>query len=218
VKIAIPPQLAVRLAGPAVALLARSWRVEAVHEQRWRSLVESGRPHVFLLWHDALLPLLWRHRRRGVTIVVSEAQDGQYLAEFAKRIGYQEARGSSTRGGVRALIGVVKALKAGGSAAFTPDGPRGPRRQFKGGVLLAAQRGGALVVPLHAGAERAWRLRSWDRFLLPKPFSRVRIAYGRPFEVGPGPSGLMAARAQAEAELATAVKEVEWDEGETVIA
>jgi lysophospholipid acyltransferase (LPLAT)-like uncharacterized protein len=214
-KIAVPPGAAARVLGPLVSTLARTWRVEAVHEERWRGLVEAKQPHVFLLWHDALLPLLWHHRGRGVTIVVSEAQDGQYLAEYARRIGYREARGSSTRGGVRALIGVVKALRAGGVAAFTPDGPRGPRREFKGGVLLAAQRGGATVLPLHAGANRAWRLASWDRFLVPKPFARVRIVYGTPFEVGPGEAGIAAARIRALAELDGAVREVKWDDGAT---
>jgi lysophospholipid acyltransferase (LPLAT)-like uncharacterized protein len=214
-KIAVPPGAAARVLGPLVSALARTWRVETLHEEHWRGLVEAKQPHVFLLWHDALLPLLWRHRGRGVTIVVSEAQDGQYLAEYARRIGYREARGSSTRGGVRALIGVVKVLRAGGVAAFTPDGPRGPRREFKGGVLLAAQRGGATVLPLHAGANRAWRLASWDRFLVPKPFARVRIAYGTPFEVGPGEAGIAAARIRAQAELDGAVREVKWDDGAT---
>jgi lysophospholipid acyltransferase (LPLAT)-like uncharacterized protein len=215
VKLAISPKVASRVLGPMVSALARTWRVETVHEERWQAVVKAQRPHVFLLWHDALLPLLWRHRGRGVTIVVSEAQDGQYLAEYARRIGYREARGSSTRGGVRALIGVVKTLRAGGAAAFTPDGPRGPRREFKGGVLLAAQRGAGVVVPLHAGASRAWRLASWDRFLVPKPFARVRIVYGTPFEVGPGEAGLAAARIRAEAELAGVVREARWDDGAT---
>lgn len=214
-KIAVPPALAARVLGPVISALARTWRVETVHPERWRGLVEAHRPHVFLLWHDALLPLLWWHRGRGVTIVVSEARDGQYLAEYARRLGYGEARGSSSRGGVRALISVVKALRAGGVAAFTPDGPRGPRREFKGGVLLAAQRGGAMVLPLHAAADRAWRLASWDRFLVPKPFARVRIVYGTPFEVGPGEAGIAAARIRAEAELAGAVEEVRWDDGAT---
>jgi lysophospholipid acyltransferase (LPLAT)-like uncharacterized protein len=214
-RLPIRPGVAALLGAPVFALLARSWRLETIHEERWRVLVEAGRPHVFLLWHDALLPLLWHHRGRGVTIVVSEARDGQYLAAYARRLGYREALGSSTRGGVRALVGAVKALQAGGTVAFTPDGPRGPRRELKGGVLLAAQRGGAVVVPLHAAADRAWLLRSWDRFLVPKPFARVRIAYGATFEVAPGPEGLLEARADAEAGLAEAVREVRWDDAAT---
>lgn len=211
----LPRRLAGLAGAPLVALLARTWRIETVHEDRWQALRDAARPHVFLLWHDALLPLLWHHRGRGVTIVVSEAQDGRYLADFAERIGYRTALGSSTRGGVRALLGAVKALRAGGAAAFTPDGPRGPRREFKGGVLLAAQRGGAMVVPLHAEADRGWRLRSWDRFLIPKPFARVRVAYGEPFPVGEGRAGLAAAEQRALGELNQAVSEAEWHAGVT---
>jgi lysophospholipid acyltransferase (LPLAT)-like uncharacterized protein len=200
-RIAPSPAAAALVAGPLVSLLARTWRVTTSGEERWQTVLDAGRPHIFLLWHDALLPLLWRHRGRGVTIVVSDAQDGRYLAAYARRLGYRESRGSSTRGGVRALVGAVKALRAGRAVAFTPDGPRGPRREFKGGVLLAAQRGGAVVVPLHAGADRAWRLRSWDRFVIPKPAARVTITYGRPFEVAPGEAGLEEGLVQAAARL-----------------
>jgi lysophospholipid acyltransferase (LPLAT)-like uncharacterized protein len=125
-----------------------------------------------------------------VAIVVSEAREGQYLSDFAASLGYRSLHGSSTRGGARALLGAVRELQAGRSVAFTPDGPRGPRREIKPGVVAAAQRGGAVVVPIHAEADRAWRLHSWDRFMIPKPLTRVWIRYGRPFEVGPGESGL----------------------------
>lgn len=210
-----PPGVVAGVAGPLLNLLARSWRIETAGERAWQALAAAHRPYVLLSWHDALLPLLWQHRGRGITIVVSEALDGRYLAAYARRLGYREAWGSSTRGGVRALLGAVKALKAGGAAAFTPDGPRGPRRVLKDGVLLAAQRGAAPVVAVHAGARRAWRLRSWDRLLVPQPFTKVRIAYGTPFEVAPGEPGLAAARVRVQAELANAVREARWDDGAT---
>jgi len=210
-----PVSLVAGLAGPLLGLLTRSWRVEVHGEAPWRALADHGKPYVLLCWHDALLPLLWWHRRRGITIVVSEARDGRYLAAWARRLGYSESRGSSTRGGVRALLGAVKALRAGRPAAFTPDGPRGPRRVFKDGALLAAQRGMASVVAVHAGASRAWRLRSWDRMLVPQPFARVRIAYGAPVEVGPGKAQLVAARERVLQQLAHAVREVRWDDAAT---
>lgn len=212
-KLPLPPGLVAGLAGPLLRLLARTWRIDTVGESGWRALAAAGRPYVLLSWHDALLPLLWHYRGRGITIVVSEALDGRYLAAYARRLGYREARGSSTRGGVRALLGAVKALRAGSAVAFTPDGPRGPRRVLKDGALLAAQRGAAPLVPVHAGASRAWRLRSWDRLLIPRPFARVRIAYGTPFEVDPGKPGIAAARSRALLELAHAVREVGWDDG-----
>lgn len=178
------------MSGPAVRILASSWRIQAVNEERWRVLYKAGRPHVFLLWHEALLPLLWQHRHQGIAIVVSEARDGQYLSDLATTLGYSAVRGSSTRGGARALLGAVRELQSGRAVAFTPDGPRGPRRELKPGVVAAAQRGGGVIVPIHAEADRAWRLHSWDRFMIPKPLARVRITYGRPFEVAEGEMGL----------------------------
>jgi len=182
---------------PAVRVLASSWRITVFHEERWRILRETKRPHVFLLWHEALLPLLWQHRNQGIAIVVSEARDGQYLADVATSLGYRTVRGSSTRGGARALLAAVRELQAAGAVAFTPDGPRGPRRELKPGVVAAAQRGGAVIVPIHAEADRAWRLHSWDRFMIPKPLARVRITYGRPFAVAEGEAGLAEGLARA---------------------
>ncbi len=167
-----------------------------------------------MCWHEALLPLLWQHRHQEISIVVSEAQDGQYLADFALSLGYRLVRGSSTRGATKALLGAVRELDNGYSVAFTPDGPRGPRRELKPGVIAAAQRGGGVVIPLHAEADRAWRLRSWDRFSLPKPLARVRIAYGVPFEVSPGPDGLAAGLAQARAAMDHVVKAAAWPDAE----
>jgi lysophospholipid acyltransferase (LPLAT)-like uncharacterized protein len=190
VRLRVSPAVARAMSGPAVRMLASSWRIQVVHEERWRVLYQAKRPHVFLLWHEALLPLLWQHRNQGIAIVVSEARDGQYLSDLATTLGYGAVRGSSTRGGARALLGAVRELQAGGAVAFTPDGPRGPRRELKPGVVAAAQRGGGVIVPIHAEADRAWRLHSWDRFMIPKPLARVRITYGRPFEVAEGEMGL----------------------------
>jgi lysophospholipid acyltransferase (LPLAT)-like uncharacterized protein len=190
VRLKVSPGAVRALLGPAVKALARSWRITTVHEERWRPIFDAGRPHVFLLWHEALLPLLWQHRHQAIAIVVSEARDGQYLVDFASSLGYRAVRGSSTRGAARALLGAVRELQAGRAVAFTPDGPQGPRRELKPGVVAAAQRSGAIVVPLHAEASRSWRLHSWDRLLIPKPGARVRIIYGRPFEVAAGEDGL----------------------------
>jgi len=201
VRLRVPPAAARALAGPTVRALAATWRITTVHEERWRPLFEARRPHVFLLWHEALLPLLWHHRRQAIAIVVSEARDGQYLADFAASLGYRAVRGSSTRGAARALLGAVRELRSGYAVAFTPDGPLGPRRALKPGAVAAAQRGGGVVVPLHAEAGRAWRLNSWDRFMIPKPGARVRVIYGRPFEVAAGDAGLARGLADAEERL-----------------
>jgi lysophospholipid acyltransferase (LPLAT)-like uncharacterized protein len=204
------PGTAVAVAAPLIGLLARTWRVDVRHETRWSDLVAARTPFVFLLWHEMLLPLLWRHRGQGVAIVVSEARDGRYLAGLADRLGYRNLLGSSSRGGMRVLLQAVRTVAAGVPVAFTPDGPRGPRREMKPGALLAAQRGGAVVLPIVAAARPAWRLRSWDRFMVPAPGARVRVAYGTPFAVGPGPDGLAAGAAAAGQALGELEREVAW--------
>jgi lysophospholipid acyltransferase (LPLAT)-like uncharacterized protein len=176
-------------------------------------LHEKGQPVVFLLWHEALLPLLWQHRGQGVAIVVSEARDGQYLSDLAASLGYCTVRGSSTRGGARALLGAVRELQTGRSIAFTPDGPRGPRRELKRGVIAAAQRGGGVIVPIHAEADRAWRLHSWDRFMIPQPLARVLITYGRPFGVTTGEAGFAEGLEQAALRLNEVSRKDPWVDG-----
>lgn len=177
--------------GPAaVRMLGATWRMRPEGAQWWDQARASGRPIVMMCWHESLLPLVWHHRGQGITLVVSEARDGGYLADLGSALGYRLVRGSSTRGGTRALLGAVRELDAGHTVAFTPDGPRGPRRELKPGVAAAAQRSGALVVALHAVPSAAWRFRSWDRFGLPKPFARIAVRYAEPFSVGPGPKGL----------------------------
>ncbi|MGH7590166.1 MAG: lysophospholipid acyltransferase family protein [Gemmatimonadales bacterium] len=189
-RLKVPPRVGAVLGPAAVRVLGSTWRMRPEGAARWREARGSGRPIVMMCWHESLLPLVWHHRGQGITLVVSEARDGGYLADLGLALGYRLVRGSSTRGGARALLGAVRELEAGHTVAFTPDGPRGPRRELKPGVVAAAQRGGALIVALHAVAGRAWQFRSWDRFGLPKPFTRIEVRYAEPFLVSPGPEGL----------------------------
>lgn len=174
----------------------------------------SDRPYVLLCWHDALLPVMWHHRHRGIRALVSEARDGQYLAAFAASIGYGLIRGSSTRSGRRALLGAIRSLQNGTPVGITPDGPNGPPRILKPGALAAAARSGAMVLPVHAEARPGWRARSWDRFLIPPPLARVRVAYGTPFEVGRDETGRAAARATRE--LDDAARLAAWPDGAAI--
>jgi len=143
-----------------------------------RALRASGQRVIFTLWHGELLPLLWHHRGEGVAVVISEHRDGEIIAQIAERLGYTTVRGSTSRGGGRALIGLMRAVQAGHDGAVTPDGPRGPAHVFAPGAAIAAQRTGAPLAMIRASAKRAWRLKSWDRFLVPKPFATVRVVYG----------------------------------------
>lgn len=203
-----------RLAGGVgpqiIKWLARTWRIEVVRPDRWAGLVATRRPYVLLSWHEALLPVLWHHRKLGIAALVSEARDGQYLASLAQLLGYRTIPGSSTRGGARALRGAIRALEAGVPIGLTPDGPRGPRRVVKPGIVVAAGRGGALIVPVHAEARPAWRARSWDRFLVPPPFARVRLAYGEPFALEQDPGGRLAGLARVTRELEAATRLAAW--------
>jgi len=206
-----PPAWMVRAIGlPLLRALAASWRVEIRHLDRWRAMQSAGGPRLMLLWHEALLPLLMTHRHQGITIVVSRARDGRYLQEAAAALGFGVIEGSSHRGRVGAMRGTLRALESDRLVAVTPDGPRGPRRVIKPGALAALEQAGGLVGTVHAEARPVRRLASWDRFLVPLPGARVRIAFGEPFRVVPGPEGVADAIARARDDLATLEREIRW--------
>ena len=173
-------RLAIVLGGSLIRLLASTWRYRVKNEGELKRLRGGGAPFIFSIWHGHLLPLLWHHRGQGVSILVSEHKDGELIARFAESIGYGTIRGSSTRGAAGALLGLVRALGEGREVGITPDGPRGPACSYAPGAAVAASKAGALVLPMAAHANRAWRLNSWDRFMIPQPFARVTIAYGEP--------------------------------------
>jgi len=157
--------------------LVRSIPEDAEHYLRFR---REKKPIIFVFWHGQLLPLVHLHRKEGIVVLVSEHADGEYITRVIHRHGFLTARGSSTRGGVKGLKGIVRAAREGRDLGFTPDGPRGPRHEFKWGALVAAQLTGLPLVSITVGVDRAWYLRSWDRFMIPKPLSTLRIRYGAP--------------------------------------
>jgi len=161
----------------------RERRVEAEHFVRLRA---EGIPIIFVFWHAHTLPLAYCHRHEGIVTLVSEHGDGETLVRLIRHWGFGSVRGSSTRGATKALKGLIRAAREGRDLALTPDGPRGPARIFKPGALAVAQATGLPVVPLSAAASRAWQPGSWDRFLIPKPCSRLCVAYGPPRRVPQG--------------------------------
>jgi len=167
----------------AIRALAATWRLRVVHREPVDALRARGEPLVFAFWHGQMLPLLYQHRDEGVAILISAHRDGELIARVAHRFGFRTVRGSTSRGGGRALLGLVRELEQGREVAVTPDGPRGPAERFAPGALVAAQRAGAHIVPVAATAHAAWRLKSWDRFMIPEPFARVSVAYGPPTRV-----------------------------------
>lgn len=161
-----------------IRALAGTWRMETIGGEPLADARRRGQRVIFTLWHGELLPLLWHQRGTDVAIVISDHRDGEIIARIAESLGYATVRGSSSKGGSRALIGLMREISSGRDGAITPDGPRGPARVFAPGAAIAAFRTGALILPIRAQASRSWRLKSWDRFLVPKPFARVRVSFG----------------------------------------
>jgi lysophospholipid acyltransferase (LPLAT)-like uncharacterized protein len=167
-----------RLGASFIRAIAKTWRLRVVNAESYEAEHAAGRPVVLVLWHGEMLPLLYHHRNRGIAVLVSEHGDGEIIARILRDFGFRLVRGSSSRGAARALVAVDRELRAGVDVGITPDGPRGPRHSVAPGALLAAHRAGVRMMPLAASASAFWQLGSWDRFMIPKPFARVTIAYG----------------------------------------
>ncbi|HMS03703.1 MAG TPA: lysophospholipid acyltransferase family protein [Gemmatimonadaceae bacterium] len=165
-------------------LLSMTWRIRVHGRDGWRARRARGDSAVVLtLWHGQMLPILVAHRGEPCRVLVSEHRDGEIIARVLAAFGFGAVRGSSSRGGTRALLQLAQVVQQGDDIAITPDGPRGPNRSVAPGPLLIAQRTGVPLVPLVAHTDRCWRLRSWDAFEIPKPFARVTVVYGTPLRL-----------------------------------
>jgi lysophospholipid acyltransferase (LPLAT)-like uncharacterized protein len=158
------------------------FRVEGLHH--YDAIVASGHQPVMAFWHGRILPATFYFRRRGIVVITSENFDGEWIARIIERFGYGTARGSTTRGGHRAMVQLVRAMRAGKPAGFTLDGPRGPARVAQPGAVWLAHATGNPILPFHLEAASAWTLRSWDRTQIPKPFTNVALVVGEPIPVG----------------------------------
>ena len=169
----VPP-----LAAGLIRLLGSTWRFRDVQDAGSPVGQTIPGPTVFAFWHESLLSSAYRFRGLGIAILISRSFDGELIARTVERLGFLAVRGSSSRGGAAGLRGMAEAYAAGRICAFTADGPKGPRRVAKAGpVQLAVLAGAPWVGAFHAEPERAWRLGSWDRFAIPKPFTTV---HGQP--------------------------------------
>ena len=148
-------------------------------------LADYGRL-IVAVWHQRLLPALayvMKFRHFEPIIMISQSRDGELTARLTKRLGFVPVRGSSTRGGTTALVAILKALEKNPAVVHIVDGPTGPKGIVKPGLISMAQVSGAVVLPLIVSAKKAWIIESWDKFLVPKPFSEVTIEWGQPFVV-----------------------------------
>jgi lysophospholipid acyltransferase (LPLAT)-like uncharacterized protein len=165
---------------PLAATLGSTLRWQTEGQERYDAIVREGRQPIMAFWHGRILPATIFFRGRGIVVITSENFDGEWIAGIIERFGYGTARGSTSRGGRRALLQLVRDMEAGKPAAFTVDGPRGPARVAQPGAVWLAKATGNPVLPFHVEADRYWTLGSWDRTQIPKPFSTVALVVGEP--------------------------------------
>ncbi len=174
-----------RLVGAALTIYRGTLSVAFLRRDRYLALHERGVPILYTLWHGRMFLSIQAHRHQGVVTMASRSKDGEIIALWLERNGYRVARGSSSRAGGTALRLLVREVRGGRHAALTVDGPRGPAGQVQPGVVALARLTGAWILPVSSSSARPKFLASWDRYLLPLPFSRNVVAYGEPFPIGP---------------------------------
>jgi len=182
--LAIAPQLCALI----IRAIALTFRTEIRNEHCYQRVIDEHGHVIVALWHEAILMGLWRYRDRGTHSMTSYSYDGELAARIIRPFGARAVRGSTSEGGSGALRELEKALPHIESVALTPDGPRGPRRVAQVGTAILAARTQIPIIPHAAAATPAWRLRSWDRFTIPKPFARIVHVYGEPIPPPPNES------------------------------
>jgi lysophospholipid acyltransferase (LPLAT)-like uncharacterized protein len=168
---------------PLVGALCRTltWRVEGL--EHYDEVVRSGHQPIMGFWHGRILPAFYYFRNRGIVVITSQNFDGEWIARVIERYGFGTARGSTSRGGARALVQLRRDLERGRPAGFTLDGPRGPARIAQPGAVWLAGSTGHPLLPFHLEAARHWSLSSWDRTQIPRPFTTVAVVMGEPIYV-----------------------------------
>jgi lysophospholipid acyltransferase (LPLAT)-like uncharacterized protein len=160
--------------------------VRTLHEDVLLQFLQTGRKGVAAVWHQRFLGALGyvtKFRYLSLSIMISKSRDGDWIAPVVKWLGLRPVRGSSTRGGKEALAAMVQDLAQNQAAVHIVDGPQGPKAVIKAGLIRLAQLSKAAIIPTYISVDRAWVTHSWDRFLIPKPFSRVLIRFGKPIDV-----------------------------------
>jgi lysophospholipid acyltransferase (LPLAT)-like uncharacterized protein len=166
-----------------IDVIGASLRIEKTGWDRVAPIFRS-RKYIMCLWHSRLLVLSYIHQHSNVLVLVSQSKDGEIIARILDKQGHETMRGSSTRGGLRALAGMIKNIKENNRpAAFTPDGPQGPRFKIKPGIIALAKKTGYPIIPMSYNASKIKVINSWDRFIVPMPFSRCQLIYGAPIYV-----------------------------------
>ena len=170
---------------PLVEALGATYQWREHGADHFARVVRDGRQPILALWHGRIFAATLYFRDRGIVAMTSENFDGEWVARLMSRFGYRAARGSTSRGGARALARLRREMADGHPAAFTVDGPRGPARRAQPGAVWLASATGNPIVPFHIEASQFWTVRSWDSHQVPKPGSEVAVAIGEPIEIAP---------------------------------
>lgn len=178
-----------------IRLVGTTSRVSWVNRAARTKLETTGKGFIYACWHGRQMFLLYLHQNDRARPLISKSKDGDLIAKICRHFGLDAVRGSSSRGGLKAVLELKNTLKSGTRVGVTPDGPRGPFHEVQHGVLFVAQKLSCPILPFAYGARKSWVFGSWDRFIVPKLFNRISIVYGEPFYVHPGDS--LSARAEA---------------------
>ncbi len=170
-----------RIVWALLSVVGRTWRFEVIAEKGVIPVREGQKagPEIYCFWHQCVLPCAFYFRRSGAVILISQSFDGELITRILRLFGFDAVRGSSSRGAREGLLGLAGVLESGRTAIFTADGPRGPIYQTKMGPIKLAQRTGAPLGAFHLEPRSAWTMRSWDRFLVPRPFARICVSWAQ---------------------------------------
>jgi hypothetical protein len=170
-----------RLVWALLWVVGLTWRFEVIAEEGVTPVLSGQKspPEIFCFWHQCVLPCTMYFRSSRAVILISRSFDGELITRTLKLFGFDAVRGSSSRSAREGLMGLKRILESGRTAIFTADGPRGPIYQTKMGPIKLAQMSGSPVGAFHLEPEHAWTMRSWDRFLVPKPFTRICVSWAQ---------------------------------------
>lgn len=161
-----------------IRLLGPTLRFSVSYEDGAQKTLDE-RPRVASFWHECMIPATYLFRNMGIRVMSSYSYDGEYMGRIIRKFGFVAVKGSSSRNPIKSLLGLRRALDQGWTVGFTLDGPRGPRRKVKPGPAGLARSSGLPMTSFHAAVENAWIINSWDRMMIPKPFSRVLVRVGK---------------------------------------
>ena len=168
-----------------IRIIGKTIRYEVEGWENFEAIEKAGKLPIYSFWHNRIFSGTYFFRNRGIVVITSQSKDGEYIARFIQRLGFGAVRGSSTRGGVGALVEMIRLMRSGLAMAFSVDGPKGPRYVAKTGAVLLAKKTGNPMMPFVVENKNYWTVKSWDRLQIPKPFTPVMVVIGRPIYVSP---------------------------------